>query len=192
MEKKCILKPFFLWNFVKEEAWINDMALDGWMLFIIRYVFYYFEKDTPGAWEYNLELKEKDPYAGSREGYLDFLKESGVEVAARSRYWIYLRSRRGEYVMGSEEHALQQLVRTLKAQKFAYKLQYFFTRMLAFSIACILCLKHWYFYPVSDFLSGTFTGVGIASIVFMICTAVVAKEMDRKVRRALRNLHVSE
>ena len=192
MEKKCVLKPFFLWNFEKEEAWINDMALDGWMLFKIRYVFYYFEKDTPGAWEYNLELKEKDPYAGSREGYLDFLKESGVEVAARSRYWIYLRSRRGEYVMGSEEHALQQLVRTLKAQKFAYKLQYFFTRMLAFSIACILCLKHWYFYPVSDFLSGTFTGVGIASIVFMVCTAVVAKEMDRKVRRALRNLHVSE
>ena len=148
MEKKCVLKPFFLWNFEKEEAWINDMALDGWMLFKIRYVFYYFEKDTPGAWEYNLELKEKDPYAGSREGYLDFLKESGVEVAARSRYWIYLRSRRGEYVMGSEEHALQQLVRTLKAQKFAYKLQYLFTRLLAFSIACILCLKHWYFYPV--------------------------------------------
>ena len=192
MEKKCVLKPFFLWNFEKEEAWINDMALDGWMLFKIRYGVNYFEKDTPGEWEYHLELEEKDPYAGSREGYLDFLKESGVEVAARSRYWIYLRSRRGEYVMGSEEHALQQLVRTLKAQKFAYKLQYFFTRMLAFSIACILCLKHWYFYPVSDFLSGVFTGVGIASIVFMVCTAVVAKEMDRKVRRALRNLHVSE
>lgn len=192
MEKKCVLKLFFLWNFEKEEAWINDMALDGWMLYKIRYVFYYFEEDTPGAWEYNLELKEKDPYAGSRKGYLDFLKESGVEIAARSRYWIYLRSRRGEHVMGSEEHTLQQLVRTLKAQKFAHKLQYFFTRLLAFSIACILCLKHFYFYPVSDFLSGIFTGVGFASIVFMVCTAVVAKEMDRKVRRALRNLHVSE
>ena len=132
-------KTLLLWNFEKEEAWINDMALEGWMLNKIRYVFYYFEKDTPGTWEYTLELPEKDPYAGSREGYLDFLKESGVEIAARSRYWIYLRSRRGEHVMGSEEHALQQLVRTLKAQKFTYKLRFLFTRLLVFSGGCLLC-----------------------------------------------------
>ena len=33
------------------------MALEGW-LNKIRYVFYYFEKDTPGTWEYTLNCRK--------------------------------------------------------------------------------------------------------------------------------------
>ena len=30
MEKKTVFKLFFVWDFEKEERWLNEMAQDGW------------------------------------------------------------------------------------------------------------------------------------------------------------------
>lgn len=31
-EKKTVFKLFFVWDFEKEERWLNEMAQEGWVL----------------------------------------------------------------------------------------------------------------------------------------------------------------
>lgn len=33
-EKKTVFKLFFVWDFEKEERWLNEMAQEGWVLTI--------------------------------------------------------------------------------------------------------------------------------------------------------------
>ena len=35
-EKKTVFKLFFVWDFEKEEHWLNEMAQEGWVLLGIR------------------------------------------------------------------------------------------------------------------------------------------------------------
>lgn len=35
-EKKTVFKLFFVWDFEKEERWLNEMAQEGWALLGIR------------------------------------------------------------------------------------------------------------------------------------------------------------
>lgn len=35
-EKKTVFKLFFVWDFEKEERWLNEMAQEGWVLLDIR------------------------------------------------------------------------------------------------------------------------------------------------------------
>ncbi len=44
---KTVRKIFFLWEYEKEEAWINRMANEGWMLIHTGFRKYVFEKELP-------------------------------------------------------------------------------------------------------------------------------------------------
>jgi len=94
--KKTVRKIFFLWEYEKEEAWINEMALAGWMLTQTGFRKYVFETGTPGEYTYRLELLEKDPHSPESKSYLDFLQETGIEVEGECINWIYLRCKTEE------------------------------------------------------------------------------------------------
>ena len=47
---KTVRKLFFLWEYEKEEEWINQMAREGWMLIRTGFRKYVFEKGTPGKY----------------------------------------------------------------------------------------------------------------------------------------------
>lgn len=82
-ERKTIRKWFWVWEFEKEEQWLNEMALNGWVLCQVGWCKYVFEKCEPGEYTVRLEMHEAD------EGYLNFMKETGAIYIGRVIQWIY-------------------------------------------------------------------------------------------------------
>ena len=85
VERKTIHKWFWVWDFEKEERWLNEMAQNGWLLEGVGFAAYHFVKAEPGEYTIRLEMHPAD------EAYLDFLRSSGVEYIGRCFQWIYLR-----------------------------------------------------------------------------------------------------
>jgi hypothetical protein len=86
-ERKTIYKLIFVWNFEKEEQWLNEMAMEGWALVNVGFCRYTFEKSEPGEYTVGLEMHS----AG--DSYIDFMKETGAEYIGRVFHWIYFRKK---------------------------------------------------------------------------------------------------
>ena len=89
-ERKTVYKVFWVWNFEKEEDWLNEMAMNGWALVSVGFCRYTFERCEPGEYIFRLEMRGGDP------GYTDFVTSTGAEYIGRVFQWIYFR-RRAEY-----------------------------------------------------------------------------------------------
>ena len=87
MESKTLYKWFWVWQFEKEEEWLNEMAADGWVLESVGYCRYTFVRCIPG--EYNVRT-EMHPYD---EKYIKFMEETGAEYVGRMMMWIYFRKK---------------------------------------------------------------------------------------------------
>ena len=57
-EKKTVFKLFFVWDFEKEERWLNEMAQEGWALKKASFCTFVFEKTEPG--EYIIRVETLD------------------------------------------------------------------------------------------------------------------------------------
>ena len=84
-ERKTVRKWFWVWEFDKEERWLNQMALSGWALAEVGFCRYVFDACEPGAYIVRLQMCPRD------ENYLSFLEETGAEYIGRVTRWIYLR-----------------------------------------------------------------------------------------------------
>lgn len=89
-ETKIIKKYFWAWNFDNEEAWLNDMAKEGWALTGVSGISYQFEKTEPGEYTYLLDYHKEDV------PYLKMLDDAQVERVAYNLSWNYLRKRTSE------------------------------------------------------------------------------------------------
>ncbi len=89
-ERKTIWKLFWVWNFEKEEEWLNEMAMNGWALVSVGFLNYTFERCEPGEYIIRLEMHGSDP------SYISFMEETGAEYIGRVVKWIYFR-RKSEY-----------------------------------------------------------------------------------------------
>lgn len=87
-------KLFFMWDWKKEERWLNGMAAQGWHFvkfqFPCRYVF---EQGEPGAYEYRLQCLEHRIGSQESQEYLAFLRDAGIELADSYLCWAYLRKK---------------------------------------------------------------------------------------------------
>ncbi|MBO4299305.1 MAG: DUF2812 domain-containing protein [Clostridia bacterium] len=86
-ERKTLYKWFWVWEFEKEEEWLNEMAMKGWALDSVGFCRYTFEKCEPG--EYNVRLEMH----GADQEYIDFMKDTGAEYVGRMVAWIYFRKK---------------------------------------------------------------------------------------------------
>ena len=84
-ERKTVHKWLWVWDFEKEERWLNEMAMDGWALCEVGFCKYVFERTQPGEYIIRLELHQHD------ERYIDFMHDTGAEVAGRLFAWVYFR-----------------------------------------------------------------------------------------------------
>ena len=66
-ETKTIRKWFWVWDFEKEERWLNEMAMNGWILVSVGWCRYTFQRCEPGAFTLRLEMHPAD------DAYIDFL-----------------------------------------------------------------------------------------------------------------------
>ena len=89
-ERKTLRKWFWVWEYDKEERWLNSMAMQGWALAEVGFCRYTFERTEPGAYIVRLQMQPNDPE------YVAFLEELGAEYIGRVVQWIYVRRRAEE------------------------------------------------------------------------------------------------
>lgn len=89
-ERKKVFRWYWVWDFEKEEVWLNEMAAAGWALYKVGYCMYYFEKCEPDEYTVRLEMRDYDP------AYISFTEETGAEYIGRVMKWIYFR-KKAEY-----------------------------------------------------------------------------------------------
>ena len=90
MERKTIRKWFWVWDFDKEEEWLENMARNGWVLDGVGFCTYHFIKTEPG--EYSVRLQYL-PIAEENTDYTNLLVESGAERVGRMVQWVYYRKK---------------------------------------------------------------------------------------------------
>jgi hypothetical protein len=86
--RREIWKIFFVWNFEKEEKWLNKMAAEGWQLFDVGINRYTFEEGAPGEYIYRLEMLKKKPENAGSVQYIKFIEDTGAEHIGT----VYLRA----------------------------------------------------------------------------------------------------
>ena len=74
MNRKTICKWFWAWDFEKEESWLNQLALQGWVLDGVGFVAYHFAASDPGEYTVRLEMRGHD------QRYIDFMAEIGCGI----------------------------------------------------------------------------------------------------------------
>lgn len=97
-ETKTMHKWFWVWEFEKEERWLNEMAQEGWSLKKASFCTYVFEKTEPG--EYIIRVETLD----NSSDFENFMEELGAESVGRCFRWGYFRrkSELGEFDMFSD------------------------------------------------------------------------------------------
>ena len=86
-ERRTERKWFWVWDFEKEERWLNEMALKGWALVDVGFCRYTFERCEPGEYTIRLEMHPAE------QSYLDFMAETGAEMVGRYFAWLYFRKK---------------------------------------------------------------------------------------------------
>ena len=85
--RKTIRKWFWVWDFEKEEDWLNEMAMNGWVLDGVQWCTYHFVRCEPGEYSVRLEMHPYD------EAYESFMEETGAEYVGRMMMWMYFRKK---------------------------------------------------------------------------------------------------
>ena len=86
-EKMSINKWFWVWEFEKEEEWLNEMAMNGWVLDSVGFCKYNFVRCEPGEYTVRIEMHKYD------QAYVNFVEETGAEFIDRMVMWMYFRKK---------------------------------------------------------------------------------------------------
>ena len=91
--RKTVRKWFWVWDFDKEEQWLNEMAAKGLALVGTGFCRYDFEECVPGEYQVRLELLENQLQDAESQQYIRFLEETGVEQVGNYFRWVYFRKK---------------------------------------------------------------------------------------------------
>lgn len=89
--RKTIHKVIFVWDFDKEEKWLNEMAAKGLCLVSVGFCRYEFEDCQPGEYHICMQLLDKVPNHPESQKYMEFLETTGVEHVGSWFRWVYFR-----------------------------------------------------------------------------------------------------
>lgn len=91
--RQTIRKWFWVWNFEKEEKWLNEMAAKGLSLVSVGFCKYEFEDSMPGEYRVCLQLLDKTPHHPESKKYIEFLETTGAEHVGSFTRWVYFRKK---------------------------------------------------------------------------------------------------
>ena len=94
--RKVVHKWFWMWDFDKEEKWLNEMASKGLALTSVGYCRYEFEDCVPGEYKLCLEFLGRGLSGAENEKYIEFLEETGAEHVGTFSNWVYFRKKTSE------------------------------------------------------------------------------------------------
>lgn len=105
--RKTIHKLFWIWDFDKEEEWLNQMAAKGLALIAVGYCRYDFEDCTPGEYKVRLEFLENSKSRYENDNYIAFLEDTGAEHLGNCNRWAYFRKKtEGDFRLFSDSASL--------------------------------------------------------------------------------------
>ena len=91
--RKTVRKWFWVWDFDKEEQWLNEMAAKGLALIGTGFCRYDFEDCTPGEYQVRLELLENHLNHAESQKYTQFIESTGAEQVGNYFRWVYFRKK---------------------------------------------------------------------------------------------------
>ena len=91
--KKVIHKFFWMWQFDKEEQWLNEMAAKGLALTSVGFGRYEFEDCAPGEYKICMEMLENASGSPGNEKYVRFVEETGAQHVGQFARWAYFRKK---------------------------------------------------------------------------------------------------
>lgn len=91
--KKTMHKWFWVWEFEKEEKWLNSMAEKGLVLESVGFCTYHFIECVPGEYSFKLEFLENLPSTPEGIQYIEFIEETGAEYIGAYTRWVYFRKK---------------------------------------------------------------------------------------------------
>lgn len=89
--KKIIHKYFFIWDFDKEEKWLNKMIQRGFCLSSVEICRYEFEECNPGEYVIYMQRLENGINNPKSESYMELIEETGAEYIDTINRWVYFR-----------------------------------------------------------------------------------------------------
>lgn len=107
-----IRKWFWVWEFKKEEQWLNDMAAQGKALVRASLGRYEFEDCEPGAYTIRLQMLDNAPCTEEGKAFIRFVEETGAEHVGSVQRWVYFRKRaaQGDFqLMGDNATRIKHL-----------------------------------------------------------------------------------
>lgn len=87
---KRVMRYFGAWEAEKEERWLNQMALEGWLLTDVTSMVYRFRRVEPKNWVYQLDFMEL-----TWDEVLDYqqlFEDAGWEYVTNLTHWHYFRA----------------------------------------------------------------------------------------------------
>lgn len=91
--RTTVHKLFFIWDFDKEERWLNEMAAKGLCLISVGFCKFEFEDCLPGEYRICLQLMDKMPRNPESQKYVEFLEHTGAEHVGSFTRWAYFRKK---------------------------------------------------------------------------------------------------
>jgi hypothetical protein len=95
VRKKIVFKLFFAWQDQKEQHWLEQMAVKGWLLNSYFFLFYEFTYNEPREYIYRIDYKltpDKDLHE-----YKEIFAQGGWEHVCSFSGWQYFRIPKAEY-----------------------------------------------------------------------------------------------
>lgn len=89
--KKIVYKLFTAWQDEKEAAWLESMALQGWILEDVQLFRYIFIKEEAGIIRYRLDYQELKK--NELHEYIQLFHDSGWTMVTRLNNWYYFATR---------------------------------------------------------------------------------------------------
>ncbi|KMY32819.1 hypothetical protein ACZ11_12080 [Lysinibacillus xylanilyticus] len=168
---------FFL-DYEKEEAWVNDMAEQGWHLKCTMVGYFIFEKGEPGQYIYRNELIK-----GKSQDYFDFLESMNIEFVSKFGVWAYYRKKKSEgpFELFSDSSSkikyLKSISRLFIAVTFLNLLIGFFNLYIGLGES------------TERFLN---TGVSFLNFVVVMIMCMQILKVERRKKGLQRELHIFE
>ena len=94
--RQTIHKCFFVWDFDKEEQWLNEMAAKGLALVSVGFCKYEFEDCVPGEYKVCLQMLDNKPSHPESQKYIEFIEQTGAEQVGSYFRWVYFRKKAAE------------------------------------------------------------------------------------------------
>ncbi|MCX6308769.1 MAG: DUF2812 domain-containing protein [Bacteroidia bacterium] len=190
--KKTIFRLYYVWQWENEEKWLNEMSSEGWQLAHATIGKYNFVSGKVSEYTYRLELLDKKLKSEESTSYLNFLKETGIEMVGKCKSWIYLRSKTTDGGFEPNNKTLYNLTHLLKVQELTNKIRNILITMIAMAICTLLIMEFFGESHVTNFLRGFCTGLCFSSSIFSVVMIPFIQKSNEKIKKTIKELYTCE